>query len=180
MDRLSPIKEILERTGDARYGGEKISQLQHALQCAALAEDAGCDAALITAALLQDIGQLVDQHAEGAAAAGVDRRHEDIGSGYLAKFFGPEVTLPVKLHVPAKRDLCAVDAAYFSSLSAASVTSLKVQGGPFSEEEAAHFIAKPHAADAVRLRRWDDLGKTPNKSTPGLDHFLGYAETIVQ
>ena len=81
MDRLSPIKEILERTGDARYGGEKISQLQHALQCAALAEDAGCDAALITAALLHDIGHLVDQHAEGAAAAGVDRRHEDIGSG---------------------------------------------------------------------------------------------------
>ena len=180
MDRLSPIKEILERTGDARYGGEKISQLQHALQCAALAEDAGCDAALITAALLHDIGHLVDQHAEGAAAAGVDRRHEDIGSGYLAKFFGPEVTLPVKLHVPAKRYLCAVDAAYFSGLSVASVTSLKVQGGPFSEEEAAHFIAQPHAADAVRLRRWDDLGKTPNKSTPGLDHFLGYAETIVQ
>ena len=180
MDRLSPIKEILERTGDARYGGEKISQLQHALQCAALAEDAGCDTALITAALLHDIGHLVDQHAEGAAAAGVDRRHEDIGSGYLAKFFGPEVTLPVKLHVPAKRYLCAVDAAYLSGLSAASVTSLKVQGGPLSEEEAAHFIAQPHAADAVRLRRWDDLGKTPNKSTPGLDHFLGYAETIVQ
>ena len=180
MDRLSPIKEILERTGDARYGGEKISQLQHALQCAALAEDAGCDAALITAALLHDIGHLVDQHAEGAAAAGVDRRHEDIGSGYLAKFFGPEVTLPVKLHVPAKRYLCAVDAAYLSGLSAASVTSLKVQGGPLSEEEAAHFIAQPHAVDAVRLRRWDDLGKTPNKSTPGLDHFLGYAETIVQ
>ena len=110
----------------------------------------------------------------------MDRRHEDIGSGYLAKFFGPEVTLPVKLHVPAKRYLCAVDAAYLSGLSAASVTSLKVQGGPFSEEEAAHFIAQPHAADAVRLRRWDDLGKTPNKSTPGLDHFLGYAETIVQ
>ena len=180
MDRLSPIKEILERTGDARYGGEKISQLQHALQCAALAEDAGCDAALITAALLHDIGHLVDQHAEGAAAAGVDRRHEDIGSGYLAKFFGPEVTLPVKLHVPAKRYLCAVDAAYLSGLSAASVTSLKVQGGPFSEEEAAYFIAQPHAADAMRLRRWDDLGKIPNKSTPGLDHFLGYAETIVQ
>ena len=90
-----------------------------------------------------------------------------------SQVFGPEVTLPVKLHVPAKRYLCAVDAAYFSGLSAASVTSLKVQGGPFSEEEAAHFIAQPHAADAVRLRRWDDLGKTPNKSTPGLDHFLG-------
>ena len=97
MDRLSPIKEILERTGGARYGGENVSQLQHALQCATLAEDAGCDAALITAALLHDIGHLVDQHAEGAAAAGVDRRHEDIGSGYLAKFFGPEVTTSIKL-----------------------------------------------------------------------------------
>ncbi len=180
MDRLSSIEEILERTGGARYGGENVSQLQHALQCAALAEDAGCDAALITAALLHDIAHLFAPHADGAAAGGVDRRHEEIGSGYLAKFFGPEVTVPVKLHVPAKRYLCAVDPAYFDGLSAGSVTSLKVQGGPFTEEEAASFIAQPHAADAVRLRRWDDLGKVPNKPTPSLDHFLRHAETIVQ
>ena len=93
--------------------------MQHALQCAAAAGDAGCHAALITAALSHDIGHLVDQHAEGATVAGVDRRHQDIGSGYLAKFFGTEVTVPVKLHVPAKRYLCAVDGAYFSGFSAA-------------------------------------------------------------
>ena len=178
MQKIEAIKQILLETGGERYGGEDISQLQHALQCASLAEAAKASPALISAALLHDIGHLVDQHSEGAAAAGVDRVHEKIGAGYLDKAFGPAVSMPVLLHVAAKRYLCAVDAGYFDGLSAASVLSLDVQGGPFNADEADAFIAQPYAKDAVNLRRWDDLAKDPEAKTASLDHFMGYLENL--
>ena len=135
MQKIADVKDVLTKTGGERYGGEAISQLQHALQCASLAEAAHASPALISAALLHDIGHLVDRHSEDAAAAGIDRLHEKIGAGYLEKAFGPAVSIPVLLHVAAKRYLCAVDSRYFSGLSASSVQSLAVQGGPFNAAE---------------------------------------------
>ena len=138
---------------------------------ATLAEGAHASAALVVAALLHDIGHLIDKKAEGAARRGVDRRHEKVGSGYLAAWFPEAVTEPVRLHVDAKRYLCATEPVYYDGLSPASKRSLALQGGPFSATEAARFIDRPHGREAVALRRWDDRAKATGAETLPLSHF---------
>ncbi len=170
MERWREAFDLLDREGGRQYGGEAVSQLEHALQCAALAAAAGAAPALIAAALLHDLGHLVPRPA-GAARPAADDLHEAVGADRLARWFGPEVVEPVRLHVPAKRYLCAVEPAYHDSLSPESQRSLLLQGGTFSPAEAQAFIARPHAADAVRLRRWDDLAKLPGRVVPGLDAY---------
>lgn len=170
------VDEILCTAGAEQYGLESVSQLTHALQCASLAESDDASPALIAAALLHDIGHLVDNRYEGAAQRGVNRHHEQIGSAFLKRWFTDEVTIPVALHVPAKQYLCAVDPDYYRTLSAASVRSLKLQGGAFQCEKARDFVQKPFARDAIRLRRWDEAAKDPEATTPSLDHFLCYVE----
>ena len=177
MEIVENIFRIVAENGSAMYGGESVTQLQHALQCAALAEEAGESEELIAAALLHDYGHLVVMD-EGAAAAGRDMRHEEIAADALRAWFGPNVTEPIRLHVAAKRYLCAVDADYFSTLSPASVTSLNVQGGPFTAAEAETFITSEHGAAAVKLRVWDDLAKDTEKQTPPLDHYRGAVERV--
>lgn len=176
MNPIDEIFELLERRGGADYGGERLSQLEHALQCAALAEAAGADAALISAALLHDIGHLVHDLGRAPAARGIDDRHEMRGREWLSARFGQAVTEPVRLHVDAKRYLTATDPGYFATLSPGSVRSLELQGGPFSADLAAGFIRLPYAPEAVRLRRWDEDAKVPGKPTPGLKHFRRYLE----
>jgi phosphonate degradation associated HDIG domain protein len=176
---MDPIEEIFERFarhGGADYGGERIRQVEHALQCAALAEAEGAEATLITAALLHDIGHLLHDLGDHPAARGIDDRHELRGREWLAQWFGEAVSEPVRLHVNAKRYLTATDPGYFATLSAGSVRSLELQGGPFSPELAVGFIGLPFAPEAVRLRRWDEAAKVPGKSTPDLDHFRRYVE----
>ncbi|MEO1161924.1 MAG: hypothetical protein AAFW74_15990, partial [Pseudomonadota bacterium] len=112
---------------------------------------------------------------EAALEQGHDLVHEDIGESFLTDWFGDEVTQPVKLHVAAKRYLCAVDSSYFARLSDASVLTLKLQGGPMSETQVAEFEANPHHRDAVRLRIWDDQAKDPDVETPAIAHFMTYA-----
>jgi phosphonate degradation associated HDIG domain protein len=158
------------------YGGEAVTQLAHALQSAALAEAEGTGDALIAAALLHDIGHLVDKHAHGAARAGIDRQHEDIGAGYLARWFKPVVVEPIRRHVAAKRCLVTTEAGYFDTLSEGSVISLKVQGGPMSAEEVRAFMAQPGAKAALRVRKWDDLAKVHGKATPDLAHYRRHLE----
>ncbi|MEX2618280.1 MAG: phosphonate degradation HD-domain oxygenase [Alphaproteobacteria bacterium] len=180
---MSPAREIgaiMAGKGANRYGDEAISQLDHALQCAALAENSGASPAMIAACLLHDIGHMVDNRFEGAARQGVDRRHEKIGAAFLRQWFGPGVTEPVILHVPAKRYICAVDSDYADTLSPASVRSLELQGGPFDCDDARRFIRQAYAQDAVQLRRWDDEAKTPEAATPPLDHFLCYVEVALK
>lgn len=177
---VDELLSVLAEAGAERYGDERISQLQHALQSAALAEADNAPPALIAAALLHDVGHLVDRHAERAARKGIDRRHETIGSGYLASWFPPEVSEPVRLHVAAKRYLCAVDKAYAAGLSPASVRSLELQGGPFTAPEAEAFLRLPYAADAVALRRWDDLAKRVSAVTPPLEHYRACLETCLR
>lgn len=171
MAILDEIMTLLEKAGGERYGGEAVSQLEHALQCAMHAERMGSTPALITASLLHDIGHLVGAGDEGLAEKGVDARHEDIAARWLRQYFPEAVTEPVRLHVEAKRYLCQAEPAYWAGLSQSSKTSLEVQGGIYSDGEAAAFIAQPHAGDAVMLRRWDDAAKAPELKTPGLDHY---------
>lgn len=172
---LDTLFRLLAERGDAQYGEEAVSQLEHALQCATLARGEGADAALVTAALFHDVGHLIADD-EFAAREGRDMHHEDVGAQALEVLFGPAVAAPVRLHVPAKRYLCATDPAYLEGLSRASRISLAVQGGPFTAAEAAAFARDPAAAAAVRLRRWDDRAKDPAAETPPLDDFRRDAE----
>jgi [1-hydroxy-2-(trimethylamino)ethyl]phosphonate dioxygenase len=162
------------RTHGHRSYGEAVTQMEHMLQSATFAEQQGSRPTLIAAALLHDFGHLLHDLGEDSADHGIDAVHEQIGADYLAKYFRPEVTEPGRLHVAAKRYLCAVDPAYVATLSPVSVQSLALQGGPMSQAEVEAFEASPHFADAVQLRRFDDLGKEPGMATPDLEHFRPY------
>ena len=176
MNPIDQVFERFDRHGGDDYGGERVRQLEHALQCAALAEEEGAPATLIAASLLHDIGHLIHDLGERPDARGIDDRHELLGRRWLARWFGEAVTEPVRLHVNAKRYLTATDPEYFATLSAASTRSLQLQGGPFSPELAAGFIGLPYAREAVLLRRWDEDAKVPGKPTPDLAHFRPYLE----
>lgn len=171
MAILDQIITLLEKAGAERYGMEAVSQLEHALQCAMHAERTGSSPELITACLLHDIGHLVGEGDEGQAEIGVDAAHEHLAADWLARYFPEAVTAPVRLHVDAKRYLCQAETQYWAGLSQASKTSLEVQGGIYSDADAAAFIARPYARDAVMLRRWDDAAKTPHLKTPDLAHY---------
>ena len=170
------LLDLLEKKGsDMMYGGEKISQLEHALQCAELAEENGLSKSTIAAALLHDIGHLLYENKD-PIYEGEDGHHENLGANYLAKYFGEEVINPIRAHVDSKKYLAAVEVGYYNLLSEASQISLAAQGGPFTKEEAENFIKKPFMKDAVEMRRFDDMAKIVNKKTPNLEHFKVYLE----
>jgi [1-hydroxy-2-(trimethylamino)ethyl]phosphonate dioxygenase len=174
QELATTIGEIIEGKGHRLYGLSAINQRAHALQAAWLAEQAGRDAALITACLLHDIGHMVHDLGEDPAKRGIDDKHEELGHAWLTKWFGPEVSEPVRLHVAAKRYLCAAEPDYFSKLSPDSVRSLALQGGPMSEAELAEYRANPHAEAATSLRRFDEAAKVKGLETPQVAHFLPY------
>jgi len=155
---IDRIYALFAAHGGAHYG-ENVSQLDHALQCAQLAAEHGCAEPLIAAALLHDIGRMIDPAGNDAELLGHDAAHEALGAAWLAPAFPPSVTEPIRLHVAAKRYLCAADPDYIATLSAASILSLGVQGGPMTAAEARVFEADSYHADAVQLRRFDDWGK---------------------
>ena len=175
MISLDEIATLFLTRGHAQYSGEPVTQLQHALQTAALAEDAGADDALVTAALLHDLGHLVQDLGETPTLRGVDDLHQYIALPFLRRLFPERVLGAVQGHVDAKRYLCATRPGYLQALSADSQRSLVLQGGVFDAQQAADFIARPGAADAVALRLWDDLAKAPDAQTPPLAHFIGRA-----
>ena len=159
-------------SGAATSYDESVSQLEHALQTATLAEESGATPELVTAALLHDIGHLtLDEHRTKQDFLDVDLRHERVAARMLSRYFAPATTAPIALHVLAKRYLVAADPVYASALSPATQRSLQVQGGPLTVDEAQRFENHPAFADAVALRRWDDAGKKANKSCPSLGHF---------
>jgi phosphonate degradation associated HDIG domain protein len=171
MNVVDQILELFATKGHDAYVGEPVSQLDHALQSAYHAESLGANDALVVAALLHDIGHLLHKLPEDAADHGIDTRHEHMGQAWLARYFGPEVTEPIALHVPAKRYLCATDADYQGQLSPASVQSLALQGGPLSDDEVRAFEQHPFYREAVTLRRCDDLAKVPALTVPPLEHY---------
>jgi phosphonate degradation associated HDIG domain protein len=180
MNVIDEIFDLYATKGHAEYIGEPISQLEHALQSAHHAEQSGASDALIVAALLHDFGHLIHKLPEDCADRGIDDRHEALGQAWLKQHFGPEVTEPIRLHVAAKRYLCATDAEYLNQLSPASQQSLQLQGGPFNEDETRKFESHEHFQDAVELRRWDDLAKVPEMQVQPLEYYRPRLETVVQ
>jgi phosphonate degradation associated HDIG domain protein len=176
MSAVDDILELIAINGSRWYGSEQVTQAAHALQTARLAELEGAEPPLVAAALLHDIGHLLAK--ERPAPSEIRQRddhHEDIAGGYLERIFGPEVAEPVRLHVDAKRWLCATDPGYHGTLSPASVRSLELQGGAFAPLEAEGFKLRLYAEDAIRLRRWDDSAKDPAVQTRPL---FDYAELL--
>lgn len=175
---VESIFETFEKSGHRNYG-ESVTELQHALQCATFAGDAGEPAELIAGCLLHDYGHLLHELGEDIAERGVDARHEHLGANALAKWFPPEVVEPIRMHADSKRYLCGKEDGYFAALSPASQRSLQLQGGPMSPEEARDFETSPHFSFALRLRRYDDRGKVPGMPTPQLASFRAMLEALV-
>jgi phosphonate degradation associated HDIG domain protein len=162
----------LLQTGEATRYDDSVTQLEHALQSATLAQSEGASAHLVVAALFHDIGHLLlEEHDQRHDFLHDDLEHEKLGARILARGFGANVGGPVSLHVAAKRYLVTTDPDYLACLSLSSRRSLSVQGGLLSASEASRFLRHPHSHDAIKLRRWDDRAKVRDRSTPNLDHW---------
>lgn len=176
---LAEIARLFAERGGVAYAGEPVSQAEHALQCAWLAEQAEAGDALVTAALLHDLGHmLITEHQtleRSPTELGIDDRHQYIALPLLRGAFGLEVREPIRLHVDAKRYLCATRPDYFARLSPDSVRSLQLQGGPMNDAAARRFADHPWSGDAIRLRLWDEEAKVEGLKTPPLSHFLATA-----
>jgi phosphonate degradation associated HDIG domain protein len=175
---LAELTDLFTRLGDLRYG-EDVSQMEHALQTAHHAKLDDAPPSLVAAALLHDVGHLLQKIGEDAADQGVDTRHEHISAGYLARAFGPEVTEPIRLHVAAKRYRVAIDPAYLERLSRASLQSLALQGGPMTPAEVDAFLADPWAQSALRLRQYDEAGKAPDADVAGFASYHGLLRALI-
>jgi len=169
---ISDICMLFARKGGREYDGEGVTQLEHALQTATHAEREGAPPALVSAALLHDLGHMLNDLGDTPTLRGLDDRHQYAALPFLRGSFDDAVLEPIRLHVEAKRYLCATRPEYYAALSADSKRSLALQGGPYDEAAAAAFIARPYAADAVKVRLWDDLAKIPGAPTPPLAHFV--------
>lgn len=165
------VMDVFTQRGSEAYFGEAVTQLEHALQAAHLAVQAGASDALVVAALLHDIGHLLHSGGEDVAERGIDTRHERIGARWLSPRFGVAVSEPVRLHVAAKRYLCHTDPAYFARLSPASVQSLELQGGPMGIGESRQFERQDHWQEAVALRHWDEEAKVVGLAVPSLESY---------
>ncbi|MGA7712010.1 MAG: HD domain-containing protein [Rhizomicrobium sp.] len=174
------ILAIYDEAGATAYFGEKLSVTEHSLQTAHLAQNAKAPNSLVIAALLHDIGHLVEPAPAEIAEWKTDAFHEVSGSRWLAQRFEAQVYEPVRLHVAAKRYLCTTDPAYFGKLSAASVKTLALQGGPMSRAETQMFEAEPYFREAVLLRRWDDHAKIEGLSTPDFAAYLPLIEGLAK
>jgi phosphonate degradation associated HDIG domain protein len=174
------ILNLFEENGGSMYGGEEVTQLEHALQCAELARQNNASDELITASLLHDIGHLLHDLPDDASDNGIDDMHELLGDRYLQNHFKLGAVEPVKLHVQAKRYLCAVEQGYYETLSEPSKISLQFQGGVMNEEEIKHFEQNTYYKEAVDLRRWDDLAKDPNLVSPTIDSFINAIEHSIK
>lgn len=178
---IQDITRLLTERGAQQYGMEAVSQLEHALQCAHLAERAGESDELVLACLLHDLGHLLA--AEKAGTTEPDLKTDDLHQYTVLPFLRhvlPDAILePIRMHVDAKRYLCQVESGYFESLSPASVASLVKQGGIFDASQCEEFIAQEHAYEAVRLRRYDDFAKVAGKQVPGLEHYLPRLQALM-
>jgi gamma-butyrobetaine dioxygenase len=179
MTGIDEIAALFADQGSRDYLGEDVTMAQHMLQAATLAADEGAPDALVVAALLHDVGHFVGAVSGRELMSGADNSHDEAGAVWLSQWFGPEVCEPVRLHVAAKRYLCAVDPGYLDRLSAASVFTMSVQGGPMDETEARAFAASLYADDAVAVRRWDDRAKDPAVQACGLDDFRPLLERLL-
>ena len=169
-DVAGGICQLFAERGHALYD-EVVSQSVHAVQAAQFAADDDAPSSLQLAALLHDIGHMLTSDDEWTSEPTADAWHETIAATFLARWFGPEVTEPIRQHVAAKRYLVHAVPDYASELSPASMTSLALQGGPMTTPEAERFLRENGAVEAVRLRIWDDRAKDPERPTPAFADF---------
>ena len=172
---LADIDGLFRQHGHIEYSGEGVTQLEHALQAAQLAENEGASDELVTAAFLHDLGHMLNLQGDTPTARGIDDQHQYFAIPFLRPLFTPAVIEAIRLHVDAKRALCALEPGYYAALSEDSKRSLKLQGGIFDPEQLEAFMAKPYAADAIRVRRWDDQAKVIGAATPPIGHYLEIA-----
>jgi predicted HD phosphohydrolase len=161
IDRLA---EIYERRGAEAYLGEDVTMAEHMLQCAALAEAEGAPDALVAAALLHDVGYFTGE-LEFSIEDTKDSHHDAVGAAFLEAYFPPVISETVRLHVAAKRYLCAVRDDYYAKLSATSKYTLSLQGGPMNAAEIGRFRSFEFYREAVSVRLWDDGGKAIGSRT---------------
>ena len=178
MSLAAKILALYESRGTQAYFGERVSMVEHGLQAAHFARAEGAPDELVVAALLHDIGHLLEDTPDAIEEWTLDAHHEEIGAHWLARHFDEAVYEPVRLHVLAKRYLCATDAAYSERLSEASVLTLKLQGGPMSANEVPRFEAEPFWREALRVRRWDDQGKVAGLKTLALSEYALLIERV--
>ncbi len=175
---VDELFRVFAERGHRSYG-ERVTEQMHALQCATLARERNESPEVVAACLLHDFGHLLHSLGEDVADHGIDARHEQVGANCLSKWFGPSVVEPIRLHAASKRYLCWSEPEYFSGLSAASRKSLALQGGPMNAEEASDFESGAFFREALRVRRFDDLGKDPELQTPPLEAFRLLLESLV-
>ena len=173
------IGSIFERRGGEEYLGEPVTMGQHMLQGATMAEQSKEPDDIIIGALLHDIGHFTSEFGTFSMEDKKDRYHEDAGAAVLEHFFPKVITDCCRYHVAAKRYLCATNPEYFQKLSAASVHSLNLQGGPMSETEIKEFERNPNLKKILTVRLYDDAGKIPNMDTPSFWHFAPLVQKMV-
>ncbi len=176
---VAVLGDIFARRGAEAYLGEAVTMSEHMLQSAVFAARESPGDELIAAALLHDIGHFTNEFGDDYIEQGVDNLHDEAGARLLEAFFPPVVVACVRLHVAAKRYLCATDRSYFAKLSPASVATLKLQGGPMSSVESEGFEKDPWFREAVRVRLWDEAGKVPDMATPAFADFAPLLQRVV-
>ena len=181
MDFIEKLRDIYATRGLETFEGDRrVTQTSHALQTAAIAEEEQASPEMIVAALLHDVGRIINPRDREITDSGGDAKHEVVAQQYLEPWFGPEVTMPIKWHVAAKRYLVATDPEYRGKISPGSTRSLKGQGGEYTPADAEDFMAQPFAAEGVQLRRWDDRAKKVDASTPSFEHFIPYLRECIK
>ena len=175
---IEQVITLFKAKGDRAYEGEGVTQLEHSLQSAHLAEQAGAPRELVCAALLHDVGHLLNDRGATPTLRGIDDLHQYAALPFLRPHFPEAVLGPIRLHVDAKRYLCATRPGYHDRLSEDSKRSLELQGGIFSAAEAERFIGQAYAAEAVRVRFWDDAAKIVGAATPDLAHFERFLREV--
>ena len=174
------IEDIFDRRGAESYLGEDVTMSQHMLQAAQCAEKSGADDSLIVAALLHDIGHYKNEIPETALAKGKNNYHEEAGANFLEDYFPISVVEPIRQHVAAKRYLCAVQSDYLERLSAASIHTLNLQGGPMNKEEVKEFEKNDYLEQCVKLRYWDEDAKDPERVHRAFSYYRPLVESLVK
>ena len=173
VDWADALFRFMQRYGNANYE-EEVTQMEHSLQCAQLAQNECLSEQAVVAALLHDIGHfLVDEKLAFTEFRHMDLNHEEDGADLLADYFPESVTVPIRFHVVAKRYLCSTEPDYYDQLSAASQRSFQLQGGKLSDHEKSELESSPHLPLALALRRIDDRGKIVGFEVTPLEAYRG-------
>lgn len=167
------IMAYYENHGGEEYAGEKVTQLEHMVQAAELAEAQGYDEEVVLAAFLHDIGHICEaRHGDNEMDGFGIKDHEEIGASFLlGKGFSKKIVRLVESHVEAKRYLTFKNPEYYQQLSDASKKTLDYQGGPMTREEAEAFETYPLFDLIIQMRRWDEQAKIEQKPLPDLEKF---------